>query len=108
MHICPATSTTALNARVSVRLGTVANTFQIGLRASSSNAAAVWNSTDFNIGTTYLIVISYEVITGTPNDVASLWINPPVDGSQPAADLTQIAGIDLVDVSRFCSKTRNH
>ena len=97
----PSSSTTALNARVSVRLGTTANTFQIGLRASSSNTAAVWHPTDYNVGTTYLIVVSYEVVTGTPNDITSLWINPPVDGSQPTADLTQITNIDLADVSRF-------
>ncbi|HLG33024.1 MAG TPA: hypothetical protein VI362_08265, partial [Ignavibacteriaceae bacterium] len=97
----PSTSTTALNSRVSIRLGTVANTFQIGLRASSSNASAVWSTTDLNIGTTYLIVMSYQVITGTVNDIVSLWINPPVDGSQPVADLNQTAGIDLAEVARF-------
>ena len=97
----PSTSTTTYNSRLAIRLGTVANTFQIGLRASSSNATLVWDPTDYAIGTTYLFVMSYQVISGTTNDIASVWINPPVDGSQPAANLTQTAGVDLADVSRF-------
>ncbi len=97
----PGTSTTTLNSRISIKSGSVANTFQIGLRTSSSNAAAVWHPVDLNPGTTYLIAMSYEVITGTANDVASVWINPPVDGTQPTPDLTQIAGVDLAEVARF-------
>ena len=97
----PSTSITTFNSRVSIRQGTVADKYQIGLRANSSNAAAVWSTIDLDINTTYLIVCSYEMITGASNDVASLWINPSLAGAEPSADLTQIAATDIADVARI-------
>lgn len=85
----PSTSTTILVGRISLRAGSVANTFNIGLRATSSNTAAVWMSTDFPVGTPILVVMSYQSIAGNANDVASLWVNPALGGSAPTADLTQ-------------------
>jgi len=101
------TSTTILRARVCIKLGTVVNTFQVGLIASSSITDAVWYNTDLDIGTTYLIVVSYQIITGSDNDIASLWINPPVDGAQPAADLIQTSASDLNEVGRFAVRQGN-
>jgi len=97
----PSTSTTTFNSRVSIKLGTTADTYQIGLRANVGNTEAVWSITDLDINTTYLIVFSYEMISGTSNDVASLWINPSLTGSEPTADLTQTAETDINDVSRI-------
>lgn len=99
----PATSTTLLFGRVSIRLGTVANTYQIGLRATSSNAAAAWNTTDLDIGTTYLIVLKYKSVTGNANDTAYVWINPATGGSEPAYDLIQASALatDPATVARL-------
>src|SRR5205085_1782976 len=38
--------------------------------------------------TTHLIVIKHTFNAGTSNDVASLWVDPPLGGSEPAATLT--------------------
>ena len=42
---------------------------------------------NYDLGTTYLLVVSYTFVTGTINDVISLWVNPLCD-PQPSADLT--------------------
>ena len=97
----PSTSTSFYDSRISIRQGTTAGTFQIGLRASSSNADAAWYGPDLSAGTTYLIVMSYELVTGTANDIASVWIDPPTDGTQPSPNITQTVASDLSDVARF-------
>ena len=42
---------------------------------------------NYDLGTTYLLVVSYTFVTGTINDVISLWVNPICD-PPPSADLT--------------------
>lgn len=51
----PSTSTSTFNTRVSIRLGSTANTFNLGLRASSSNTSSVWYPVDLNLNTNYQI-----------------------------------------------------
>lgn len=99
----PSNSTTALNARVSVRVGSVATKYQFGLRATSANTASVFSTTDLDPGTTYLVVISYQQVAGDTNDIIKMWINPTLGGAEPAADLTQTTATvtDNIDVSRF-------
>ncbi|MEQ1606517.1 MAG: CHRD domain-containing protein [Pyrinomonadaceae bacterium] len=99
----PSASTTALVARVSIRQGATANTFNLGLRASSSNAATSFATTDLAVGTTHLVVISSEIVTGNSNDIYNMWINPALGGAQPAATLSQVSGLatDNADVARF-------
>ncbi len=101
--LLPVNSTTIHLARVSIRLGAAANTFQIGLRATSSNAGAVWSSSDLAIGTTYLIAVSYQIIAGNNNDVAKLWINPILNGVEPSPDLSQTSSLtsDPTSIARF-------
>ncbi len=101
--ILPSSSTTALNARVSIRLGVTAGTFQLGLRATSANAATVFSTTDLTPGTTYLVVLSYELVAGNSNDPINMWIDPTIGGSEPAPTLTQTTATttDNADVARF-------
>ena len=42
----------------------------------STQATAVYGSSVLNFGTTYLIVVSYESVSGAANDLAKIWINP--------------------------------
>jgi hypothetical protein len=98
----PSTSTTLLNARVSVRQGAVSG-FNLGLRATSANATTSFAAADLATGTTHLVVISYQVVAGDSNDVVRMWINPVITGTEPAADLTQTtaSATDIVDIARF-------
>jgi hypothetical protein len=99
----PSTSVTFLVARVSIRTGSLAGTFQLGLRASSTNATTSFSLTDLTPGTTYLVVISYNVVAGNSNDPVNMWINPTLGGVEPAPTLTQTTATvtDNVDTARF-------
>ena len=81
----------------------MANTFQIGLRATSSNAASVWNTADLDVGTTYLVVMKYKIVTGNANDTAYIWVNPTTGSSEPAYDLIQESALatDPATVARL-------
>jgi len=100
----PSSSTSLLVGRISFRTGSVAGTYQIGLRTSSSNSAAVFSTTDFTpVNDTCLLVVKYNLISGNTNDVVSLWINPAITTTEPSADLTQTSALttDPTDIARF-------
>ena len=96
----PSTSTSSFFARVSIRAGSVASTVNFGIIAVTGQTP-VWIPTDYAIGTTYLVVFSYQFVSGANNDVASLWVNPPLSGT-PSADVTQTAtGTEQADCARI-------
>ncbi|MDR3610584.1 MAG: T9SS type A sorting domain-containing protein [Ignavibacteriaceae bacterium] len=51
-----------------------------------------------NFNTTYLVVIKYSFIAGNSNDVASLFVNPSLLGSEPSPDASY-SGWPSVDLS---------
>lgn len=71
---------------------TVGNSYATFGLGNRSTVAGPWaSSLQVATGTTYLIVVSYEFVSGTGNDVAKMWINPDVStfggSSAPAYDL---------------------
>jgi hypothetical protein len=66
--------------RVSLAAGT-GNNFKFGLAKSSETV--VNYSSEFVFGTTYLVVLKYNIIDGTANDEVSLYI---ISGTVPAAE----------------------
>lgn len=53
----------------------------------SRNSATLFESTEeFELGKTYLVVMSYEFKEGTKNDVVQLWVNPAVASTEPKPD----------------------
>lgn len=66
----------------------------------SRNSATLFESTEeFELGKTYLVVMSYEFKEGTKNDVVQLWINPAVTSTEPqpnaAINSTTHTGADM-------------
>ncbi|OFX33626.1 MAG: hypothetical protein A2X08_06735 [Bacteroidetes bacterium GWA2_32_17] len=79
--------------------------FNIGLNARSSIAYTTWSTEVFQINTPIFIVVSYEMVVGTTNDVAKMWINPvPTSlgtASAPTETISIInGGTDLVSLDR--------
>ena len=74
-----------------IYIQTLNSGFTLGVRPGAAGAAAVFSSTQYNAGTTYLVVMKYAIIAGAANDVVSLWINPSLSGSEPTADLSVTA-----------------
>jgi hypothetical protein len=57
---------------------------------------------DYALNTTYLIVAKYMFYSGSPDDdELHLWINPPVDGTEPTADCIEASGGDASGLSEI-------
>jgi hypothetical protein len=62
---------------LTMRLGSVANTFNLGVRGSTTVAGTTYFSGDLTPGTTYLVVVGFtEGATAGVGGTSSLWINP--------------------------------
>lgn len=81
---------TAAGARLQARIDPTDGTkYNLGIfRNVNASAAATSWSGPLGVGETHFVVASYEIVSGTQNDVARLWINPVLNGSEPAATLT--------------------
>lgn len=62
--------------------------YLLGINPGSNTANTQWAATALSEGTTYLVVVSFEIVAGTQNDIAKIWINPTVGSPEPAADAT--------------------
>lgn len=96
------TSTSAFVNRVTIRAGSVANTYQLGIRATgNAGNTQTFSTTDLPVGTTALVVISYQIVSGAANDICKMWVNPVITSPEPAPTLTQTSAADNADVGRF-------
>jgi hypothetical protein len=97
------TSTSSHVARIYIRAGSVANTYNLGIKGTTTNAVAFQASpTDLPVGTTALLVVSYQIVAGATNDVVNLFINPVITNPEPAPSITQTTlGTDSTDIGRF-------
>jgi hypothetical protein len=68
--------------RILVRTTNSGNTFNFGLSRNSNTIT--WSSSDFNFNQTYLIVLDYEFVSGSANDIVKLWVNPDLSGNEPS------------------------
>ena len=77
-------------------------TYFIGLSPRTSTTTTQFSSS-MNINTTHLVVVCYEIVGGTGNDVVSLWIDPTPGAAQntPTLTATNTGGTDLVDLSKI-------
>ncbi len=76
--------------------------YEIGLNPRTTAANTVWSSVQ-SISSTVLVVVSYQVVAGTGNDVVKLWLNPVTGGAEPTATLsaTNTGGTDLANLNRI-------
>lgn|GEM_PF-2989935 len=77
---------------VTIRKGSAPGTFNLGLfpRLTDTSKLA-FAPGDYNVNDTVLVTYSYQFLAGDSNNVASLWINPVIDISDPnppPADVT--------------------
>jgi hypothetical protein len=90
-----------LYGRVHVK-NTGTDTFDFGL--SKTTDTAVFSGNNYSYETTYLLVLKYEIVDGTNNDIISLFINPDISGTETtpsisispnSADITNIGSIAI-------------
>ena len=78
--------------------------YDIGLERRTDEAIPVWTSGTTPLNTTVLVVVSYQIVSGTLNDVVKLWVNPVTGGTEPTQTLTVTGGAsnpDLANVNRI-------
>ncbi|MDP2400745.1 MAG: hypothetical protein Q8M66_02090, partial [Actinomycetota bacterium] len=76
--------------------------YDIGINPRTTAANTVWSSGTTSLNTTLFIVVSYQIVAGTLNDIVRLWINPTPGAAEPAATLTATnSGTDLANVNRI-------
>jgi hypothetical protein len=90
-----------------IRLGSVANTFNLGIRASTTAAGTTYFTGDLNPATTYLVVARYASgATAGTGGVNDLWINPssatfglaaPAPDGSTAGHISNTGSSDHVD-----------
>lgn len=94
--------------------------FKLGVSRNVANLGNVktsvaWADEECAIGTTYLVVVKYEIVDGADNDRISLWINPAKGDAEPTASvvadeesaesLADVRGIELRQGSSSVAKT---
>lgn len=94
--------------------------FKLGVSRNVANLGNVktsvaWADEECALGTTYLVVVKYEIVDGVENDRISLWINPAKGDAEPAASvvadeesaesLADVRGIELRQGSSSVAKT---
>lgn len=94
--------------------------FKLGVSRNVANLGNVktsvaWADKECALGTTYLVVVKYEIIDGADNDRISLWVNPAKGNAEPAASvvaeeeclesLADVRGIELRQGSSSVAKT---
>jgi hypothetical protein len=90
----------AAGARLQARIDPVDPTkYNLGIfnNRNAMAASTSWSPLQLDVGTTYFVVASHELIPGASNDLSRLWINPTAVGPQPlpsAIDTTP-SGSDL-------------
>ncbi|MES2410730.1 MAG: T9SS type A sorting domain-containing protein [Bacteroidota bacterium] len=83
------TGVTNFNGRIYIRAGATAGTFNLGiLNGPGGTATPTYSGTDYNVGTTYFIVVKFDFATNT----ASLWVNPSIGGTETAPTVTNVTG----------------
>lgn len=88
-------STTSYGGAVWLRASTTSGKYNVGV-STRSNSAVTWLAADLTPGVNNFIVVSYDIITGTANDVSRIWLNTSaIGGTEPAPDATSVAGTDL-------------
>jgi hypothetical protein len=68
---------------------------------SQSTTTVNYSSAVYALNTTYLIVLKYDIVSGPTNDLASIFINPPLNSVVPSTGWitnTDASGTDLANL----------
>ncbi len=98
-HVGQTSIGTAFRGRVFVRANTE-NKLSFGI-SQSTTTTINYSGFIYDLNTTYLIVLRYEILDGASNDVASIFVNPTLNAPLPTSGWitnTDAAGTDLAQL----------
>lgn len=88
------TTVTTFQSKIYIKSGTVANTFNLGIFNTTTIGTPTWDITNYNINTTYFLVVKYNL----SNNTAYLFINPTLN-SEGTANITNNTGTAIAPTS---------
>lgn len=98
LHFGQSVINTGFYGRVFVKKD-ASNNLLFGLTYNTAETAAVWTAANYSLNATYLVVLKYEILSGTTNDKVSLFVNPAFPGNEPTALLSFVnAGTDPTNI----------
>lgn len=104
LHLAPGITTpptlpSPFAGRLYFKPGSVANTFNVGVwnnsNATGGTGVQTFVATDYPIGTPIFVVVKYDLATNT----ASLFVNPALNSTEPAPNLTNSSGTTAAPTS---------
>jgi hypothetical protein len=88
-------STSAFGACLWLKKSATVGKFNIGI-SNRSNSVVSYLPAELDTLTSHFIVLSYEIIAGSANDVSSIWLNTAqFGGIEPVSSATALGGTDL-------------
>lgn len=90
-HFGENTNATIYSGRVMVKKNTDGTKMLLGIARSGTSSLAVWDSNEYELNTTHLIVLKYEIIEGEKNDKAYLFVNPAISTTEPTPSVSSNA-----------------
>jgi hypothetical protein len=81
-------NTSYYRGRVFIQKDEASNNFRFGISNAGGVTTAISTGYDYSYGTTYLVVVKYDIVPGTLNDAVYMWINPTISGTEPAPQLS--------------------
>lgn len=97
-------STSTYIGRLYARKGGEGGTFNLGISAGKYTSTPIaWSPNDYNLGATYLVTIAYQIISGTGNDAAKLWVDESYSPTEPSPDAVSVYTTESsqINVGRF-------
>lgn len=87
------------------------NNLSFGISKSSTAANLSYTGFTYSLGTSYLMVIKYNFVTGATNDNCELFINPVIGNPEPVSTLKTLqvddATADLPAIQSICLRQGN-
>lgn len=79
-----------------------ANKFAFGLSKTNNASTATFSAFDYYLDSTYVIMVSYEMISGSTNDPVKLWVNPTsTTSTTPTITAGDFATTDRTEIGSF-------
>lgn len=98
-HVGAATIGTNFKGRVFVKKD-ASDKLAFGI-SQSTTTTINYSGFNYDLGTTYLIVLRHTIVAGAINDVSAIYINPTLNAAEPTTGWlvnTDASGTDLIDV----------
>jgi hypothetical protein len=101
-------STNVFCATVWTRLSATAGKYNIGIATRTTASNINWLPNELDPGTSYFITTAFDIVSGTGNDVARIWLNTTAIGAtEPTANATAVPGADPLSIGRVLIRQDN-